>query len=138
MGCFELVMLDTLANAVTTIKNAEQRAKKEALIMPASKLIIEVLKVMQREGYIGEIEYIDDGRQGKIKVQLLGRINKVGVIKPRYSVKVRELTRMPPWLRKYLPSREIGILIISTPHGVMSHKEALEKRTGGVLLAYVY
>ena len=131
-------MLDTLANAVTTIKNAEQRAKKEALIMPASKLIIEVLKVMQREGYIGEIEYIDDGRQGKIKVQLLGRINKVGVIKPRYSVKVRELTRMPPWLRKYLPSREIGILIISTPHGVMSHKEALEKRTGGVLLAYVY
>ncbi len=138
MGCFKLVMLDTLANAVTTIKNAEQRAKKEALIMPASKLIIEVLKVMQREGYIGEIEYIDDGRQGKIKVQLLGRINKVGVIKPRYSVKVRELTRMPPWLRKYLPSREIGILIISTPHGVMSHKEALEKRTGGVLLAYVY
>lgn len=133
-----MVMLDTLANAVTTIKNAEQRAKKEALIMPASRLIIEVLKVMQREGYIGEIEYIDDGRQGKIKVQLLGRINKVGVIKPRYSVKVRELTRMPPWLRKYLPSREIGILIISTPQGVMSHKEALEKRTGGVLLAYVY
>lgn len=133
-----MVMLDTLANAVTTIKNAEQRAKKEALIMPASRLIIEVLKVMQREGYIGEIEYVDDGRQGKIKVQLLGRINKVGVIKPRYSVKVRELTRMPPWLRKYLPSREIGILIISTPQGVMSHKEALEKRTGGVLLAYVY
>ena len=133
-----MVMLDTLANAVTTIKNAEQRAKKEALIMPASRLIIEVLKVMQREGYIGEIEYIDDGRQGKIKVQLLGRINKVGVIKPRYSVKVRELTRMPPWLRKYLPSREIGILIISTPQGVMSHREALEKRTGGVLLAYVY
>ena len=133
-----MVMLDTLANAVTTIMNAEARAKKEALIMPASKLIIEVLKVMQREGYVGEIEYIDDGRQGKIKVQLLGRINKIGVIKPRYSVKVKELTRMPPWLRKYLPSREIGILILSTPSGVMSHKEALEKKTGGVLLAYVY
>lgn len=133
-----MVMLDTLANAITTIMNAEARAKREALIIPASKLIIEVLRVMQREGYVGEIEYIDDGRQGKIKVQLLGRINRAGVIKPRYSVKVRELTRMPPWLRKYLPSREIGILILSTPKGVMSHKEALEKKTGGVLLAYVY
>ncbi len=131
-------MLDTLANAVTSLVNAEARAKKEALIMPASRLIVEVLKVMQREGYIGEIEYIDDGRQGKLRVQLLGRINKAGVIKPRYSVKVKELTRMPPWLRKFLPSREIGILILSTPHGVMSHREALAKKTGGVLLAYVY
>jgi len=133
-----MVMLDTLANAVTSLVNAEARAKKEALIMPASRLIVEVLKVMQREGYIGEIEYIDDGRQGKLRVQLLGRINKAGVIKPRYSVKVKELTRMPPWLRKFLPSREIGILILSTPHGVMSHREALAKKTGGVLLAYVY
>lgn len=133
-----MVMLDTLANAMTTIVNAEMRAKKEALIMPASKLIINVLKVMQKEGYIGEIEYIDDGRQGKIKVQLLGRINKAGVIKPRFSVKYKDLVSMPAWLKKYLPSREIGILIISTPQGVMSHKEAIKKKTGGVLLGYVY
>ncbi len=133
-----MVMLDTLANAMTTIVNAEMRAKKEALIMPASKLIINVLKVMQREGYIGEIEYIDDGRQGKIKVQLLGRINKAGVIKPRFSVKYKDLVSMPAWLKKYLPSREIGILIISTPQGVMSHKEAIKRKTGGVLLGYVY
>jgi small subunit ribosomal protein S8 len=133
-----MVMLDTLANAMVSITNAELRAKKEVIIMPASKLIIEVLRVMQREGYIGELEYIDDGRQGKIRVQLLGRINKAGVIKPRYSVKVKDLINMPPWLRKFLPSREIGILIISTPQGVMSHKEALSKNTGGVLLAYVY
>ncbi len=133
-----MLMLDTLANAMTTIVNAEMRAKKEALIMPASKLIINVLKVMQREGYIGEIEYIDDGRQGKIKVQLLGRINKAGVIKPRFSVKYKDLVSMPAWLKKYLPSREIGILIISTPQGVMSHKEAIKRKTGGVLLGYVY
>uniref|UniRef100_A0A7J3ZKF3 Small ribosomal subunit protein uS8 n=1 Tax=Fervidicoccus fontis TaxID=683846 RepID=A0A7J3ZKF3_9CREN len=133
-----MVMLDTLANALTAIVNAEMRAKKEVLIYPASKLIIEVLRVMQREGYIGEIEYIDDGRQGKLKIQLLGRINKAGAIKPRYSVKLRELMQMPPWLRKFLPSREIGVLIISTPQGVLSHREAVAKRTGGVLLAYVY
>ncbi len=133
-----MVMLDTLANALATIWNAEMRAKQEALIWPASKLIINVLRVMQREGYIGEFEYIDDGRWGKIKVQLLGRINKCGVIKPRLPVKYRDLERMPHWLRKYLPSRDIGILIISTPHGIMSHREAIEKKVGGILLAYVY
>lgn len=130
--------MDTLANALTTIKNNEMRGNKEAIIMPASKLIANVLRVMQREGYIGEFEYIDDGRWGKIKVQLLGRINNCGVIKPRFSVKWRDLIKMPEWLRKYLPAYNIGIIILSTPYGVMSHKEAIQKHTGGVLLAYVY
>lgn len=131
-------MLDTLANALTTIMNNEVRGNREALIMPASKLIANVLRVMQREGYIGEFEYIDDGRWGKIKVQLLGRINKCGVIKPRLSTKYLDLVKMPEWLRKLLPSYDIGVLIISTPYGVMSHREAIKKRVGGVLLAYVY
>ena len=133
-----MVMLDTLANAMAAIMNAEMRAKPEVVIMPASKLIAAVLRVMQREGYIGEFEYIDDGRWGKIRVKLLGRINKCGVIKPRLPVKYRDLVRMPEWLRKYLPSRDIGILILSTNQGVMSHKEAIARRIGGILLAYVY
>jgi len=130
--------MDPLANALTTLMNNEMRGRKEAVITPASKLIAMVLRVMQKNGYIGEFELIDDGRWGKIKVQLLGRINKVGVIKPRQSIKYNELRQMPDWLRKYLPSRDIGILIISTPQGVISHREALEKRIGGILLAYVY
>jgi small subunit ribosomal protein S8 len=133
-----MVVLDPLANALSAIQNAEMRAKPEVVVWPASKLVINVLRVMQREGYVGEIEYIDDGRWGKIRVQLLGRINKTGVIKPRYPVKYKDLERMPYWLRKYLPAYNIGILIISTPHGVLSHKEALAKHTGGVLMAYVY
>jgi len=133
-----MVMLDTLANALATIWNNEVRGKKEAIIMPASKLIANVLRVLQKEGYIGEFEYIDDGRWGKIKVQLLGRINKCGVIKPRVSVKYVDLLNMPEWLRKYLPSREMGIIVLSTPQGVMSHKEALAKKIGGIVLAYVY
>jgi len=133
-----MVMLDTLANALAAIVNAEMRAKQEVVIMPASRLIANVLRVMQKEGYIGEFEYIDDGRWGKIRVRLLGRINKAGVIKPRYSVSYRDLLRMPEWLRKYLPSRDIGILILSTSQGVMSHKEAVKKGIGGVVLAYVY
>jgi len=133
-----MVMLDTLANALATIQNAEMRGKKETVIMPASKLIAAVLRVLQQEGYTGEFEYIDDGRWGKFRVQLLGRINKTNVIKPRMPVSYRELTAMPESLRKYLASRDIGILILSTSQGVMSHKEAIKRKIGGVLLAYVY
>ncbi|MEM3980023.1 MAG: 30S ribosomal protein S8, partial [Ignisphaera sp.] len=118
-----MVMLDTLANAMATIMNAEMRRKNEAVIWPASKLIIRVLRVMQKHGYIGEFEYVDDGRWGKIVVQLLGRINTCGVIKPRYPVKWEDLVRMPQWMQKYLPSRDIGIIVLTTSKGVMSHKE---------------
>ncbi|MEL9997369.1 MAG: 30S ribosomal protein S8 [Sulfolobales archaeon] len=133
-----MVVVDPLANALTTIVNCEMRRRKEAVIWPASKLIAMVLRTMQKYGYVGEFEYIDDGRWGKIKVQLLGRVNKAGVIKPRFSVTYNELRSMPYWLRKYLPSRDIGILVISTSKGVLSHREALDMRIGGVLLAYVY
>jgi small subunit ribosomal protein S8 len=133
-----MVMVDTLANAMATIMNAEMRRKNEAVIWPASKLIIRVLRVMQKYGYIGEFEYIDDGRWGKILVQLLGRINKCGVIKPRWPVKWLDLIEMPQWIQKYLPSRDIGLIILSTSKGVISHREAIELHTGGVLLAYVY
>ncbi|RLG66280.1 30S ribosomal protein S8 [archaeon] len=130
-----MVMMDTLANALATIMNNEIRGHRECLIYPASKLIGRVLMTLQKEGYIGEIRYIEDGRGGKFIVQLLGRINKCGVIKPRFSVKKNEYEK---WERAYLPSREMGVLIVSTPKGVMSHREAISKGLGGVLLAYVY
>lgn len=133
-----MVVMDTLANALTAITNAEMRRKNEVVIWPASKLVIRVLRVMQKHGYIGEFEYVDDGRWGKIVVQLLGRINKAGTIKPRWPIKYRELLAPPHWVRRYLPSRDIGILIISTSQGVVSHKEAIEMKTGGILLAYIY
>jgi small subunit ribosomal protein S8 len=95
----------------------------------------QVLRVMQKNGYIGEFEYIDDGRAGKFKIQLLGRINKCGVVKPRYSVKIDELEF---WEKRYLPSRDLGALVITTPKGVFSNKDAREKNTSGSLVAYVY
>ena len=130
-----MTMMDTLANALATIMNNEVRGKSECIIMPASKLIANVLRVMQRYGYIGEIEYIDDGRSGKIRVQLLGKINRCGAIKPRFPVKHREIEE---WEKQYLPARDIGILIISTSKGIMSNREAKQQRIGGILLAYVY
>nr|MDO8045448.1 30S ribosomal protein S8 [Candidatus Baldrarchaeota archaeon] len=128
-------LLDPLADALSNIMNHELAGKKAVIIKPASKLIGEVLKIMLQEGYIGEFEYIDDGRAGKFRVQLLGRINKCGVIKPRFPVKKKDFEK---WEKRYLPAHDIGILIVSTPQGVMAHKEAIKRGIGGRLLAYVY
>lgn len=130
-----MTMMDPVANGLTTIMNNEMRRKRECVIYPASKLLGRILRVMQMHGYIGEFEYIDDGRSGKFRVQLLGRINKCRAIKPRFPVKVREFEE---WEKRFLPSRDIGILIVSTPQGVMSHREAKAKGIGGRLLAFVY
>jgi len=127
--------MDVLSNGLTTILNNEMRNKRECVISPASKLLGKVLRVMQLNGYIGEFEFIDDGRSGKFKVQLLGRINKCGAIRPRFPVKVDEIEE---WEKKFLPSRDVGLLIISTSRGVLSHKEAKERGIGGRLLAYIY
>jgi small subunit ribosomal protein S8 len=128
-------MMDTLANGLTTVVNNEMRNKHECIISPASRLLGRVLRIMQLNGYIGEFEFIDDGCSGKFKVQLLGRINKCGAIRPRFSVKT---AKFEEWERRFLPSREVGLLVVSTPKGVLSHKDATEKHIGGKLLAFIY
>jgi len=90
---------------------------------------------MQLNGYIGEFEFIDDGRSGKFKVQLLGRINKCGAVRPRFAVKV---DGFEDWEKKFLPSRDVGLMVVSTSQGVIAHREAEEKNLGGRLLAFIY
>ena len=127
--------MDTLTNGLITIINNEMRNKRECVISPASKLLGRVLRIMQLNGFIGEFEFIDDGRAGKFKVQLLGRINKCGAVKPRFPVKVDGFEN---WEKKFLPSRDVGIMVVSTSQGVIAHREAEEKNLGGRLLAFVY
>jgi small subunit ribosomal protein S8 len=126
---------DPLSNALSTIVNNELRNRRECLITPASKQIGQVLRTIQKNGYIGEFEFVEDGRFGKFKVQLLGRINKCGSVRPRFNAKVNELEKFE---KRYLPSKDFGIMIVSTSRGVLSHKEAKKKSLGGQLLAYVY
>ncbi len=128
-------MIDTLANGLTTIMNNEMRRKRECVINTASRLLGRVLRVMQLNSYIGEFEFVDDGRSGKFRVQLLGRINKCGAIKPRVPVSFREIEN---WERRFLPSRDIGVLVVSTSQGVVSHRDVKERKIGGRLLAFVY
>ena len=129
-----LTMMDTLSNGLTAMMNNEMRNRRDCVIGPASKLLGRVLRVLQLNGFIGEFEFIDDGRTGKFKVQLLGRVNKCGAIKPRFTVGVGDFEN---WEKTFLPARDVGILVVSTSHGVVSHREAKEKKIGGRLLAYV-
>ncbi len=129
------MLMDPLADAMSIIKNAESVGKPECIIHPASKLIGSTLKVMADNGYIGEFEFIDDGKSGMFKVKLLGRINRCGIIKPRFATKVIELEK---WEKRYLPARNLGLLIMSTSKGVMAHVDARDVGIGGQLLAYVY
>ena len=124
-----------LANLFASLQNAEMRNKKECSVIPASKLASEVLKVLQKRRYVGEFEFIDDGIGGKLKVQLLGKINKCGAISPRFPVRSLKLV---DWEHRYLPAVGVGTLIVSTSQGVMSHLEAQEKKLGGRLVGYVY
>lgn len=126
---------DTLSNALSNIKNYERTGKNNCIIRPTSKLIKEVLQVMQKENYIGSFEYIDDGKAGQFKVKLIGKINNCNVIKPRFPIKLKDFEK---WEKRYLPARDIGILLISTPQGIMTHRQAREKKIGGILVAYVY
>ncbi len=126
---------DPLADALSHIKNTERVGKMVCVIQPASKLIGNVLSVMQDGGYINEFEFIEDGKAGYFKVKLRGRINDCNAIKPRYYVGMREFEE---WEKRLLPARDFGMLIVTTSKGVMSHAQAIESGVGGQLLAFVY
>jgi small subunit ribosomal protein S15Ae len=86
-------------------------------------------------GYIGEFEEIDDHRNGKVVVQLNGRLNKTGVISPRYNV---ALSDMEKWVVKLLPSRQFGYIVLTTSSGIMDHEEARRKHVSGKIIGFFY
>ncbi|EDP42099.1 hypothetical protein MGL_3348 [Malassezia globosa CBS 7966] len=130
-----MVRISVLNDALVSIVNAERRGKRQVLIRPSSKVVVKFLSVMQKHGYIGDFEIIDDHRAGKIVVQLIGRINKCGVISPRYPV---PLTEMERWVSAMLPARSFGFVVLTTSSGIMDHEEAHRKHVAGKILGYFY
>jgi len=130
-----MVKTSVLNDCLNAINNAEKAGKRQVLIRPSSKVIVKFLHVMQKNGYIGEFEEVDDHRSGKIVVQLNGRINKTGCISPRYNVKLNELEK---WVAKLLPSRQFGHIVLTTSAGIMDHEEARRKHVAGKIIGFFY
>lgn len=119
-----MVRMNVLADALKCIAAAEKKGKRQVLIRPCSKVIVRFLTVMMKHGYIGEFEIVDDHRNGKIVVNLTGRLNKCGVISPRFDISIRDMER---WTTNLLPSRQFGFIVMTTSGGIMDHEEARRK-----------
>ena len=130
-----MVRISVLSNALKTILNAERAGKRQVLIRPSSKVIIRFLKLMQKRNYIGDFEVVDDRRGGKVVIELLGRINKCGVISPRFDIGVTEYEKT---VANLLPSRQFGYIVMTTNIGIIDQEKARRKHVGGKILGFFY
>ena len=121
---------DTVADGLNVIMNAKKAGKKEVQIGIYSKPLLSVLAIGKLKGYIKN--YKAEGTNLHIEI---GKLNKCKATKPRYMVQVDEIEK---YVRRYLPAKNIGIIIISTSQGLMTHQTALEKNLGGSLIAYMF
>ncbi len=126
--------VDYLADALNTLKTHEYVGQNSCTVK-ATKLVKAVLDVLKTHGYVKDFEFVDDGRGGFFEVKLSGKINDCGVIKPRMPVKRSQWTDAE---ERFIPSYNVGILVVSTPQGIMTNADARELKIGGRLLAYVY
>ncbi len=132
-----MVMTDPIADMLTRIRNANQM-KHLTVLVPASKIKLEILNVIKNEGYIEDVEFVEDGKQGEIKVTLKYTDKKERVIKG-----IRRISK--PGLRVYAKSTEmpkvlngLGVAVVSTSNGVMTDREARQNNLGGEVIAYIW
>ena len=123
---------DVVADALNQIMNCKGAGKEYLEVNKYSKLLMNVLEIAKDNGYIEK--YGLDEKEKKIKIKL-GKINKCLAIKPRFNVTVDEIEK---YMRRFLPSRNFGIILISTSKGLITQREAYEKNIGGNLIAYFY
>ena len=126
-------MKNLLINGLNNIMNAK-RAGKKSCIVPASKFLISVLNILKKEEYIKEYKILKEETFEKISIEF-GKLNECRAITPRFNVTGKEIDK---YVRRFLPARDFGIIIISSSKGLITHKEALEENIGGSLIAYCY
>lgn len=132
-----MVMTDPIADMLTRIRNANQM-RHETVEMPSSKIKREIAEVLKREGFIRDAEYIEDNKQGILRLSL-----KYGKNAERVVTGLKRISK--PGLRVYVQSTEVpkvlnglGIAIISTSKGILADKEARREQIGGEVIAYVW
>jgi small subunit ribosomal protein S8 len=130
-------MTDPIADMLTRIRNSNT-ARHDRVDIPGSKIKRSIAEVLKREGYIRDYAWIDDGRQGTIRIYLRYGPSKESVING-----LKRISR--PGLRIYAKKEDVprvlgglGIAILSTPTGIVTDREAREKGIGGEVICYVW
>ncbi|RWR10630.1 30S ribosomal protein S8 [Siminovitchia fortis] len=132
-----MVMTDPIADLLTRIRNANM-VRHEKLEIPASKIKRDIAEILKKEGFIRDVEFIEDNKQGIIRIFL-----KYGANNERVITGLKRISK--PGLRVYAKANEVpkvlnglGIALVSTSQGVLTDKEARAKQVGGEVLAYVW
>jgi small subunit ribosomal protein S8 len=123
---------DIVADALNMIRNAKKAGKENIKIKIISNALIEVLKIMKQEGAIKK--YKIDAKEKSLSVTI-GDLLECKAIKPRFTVTKDQIEK---YRRRYLPSRNLGTMVISTSKGLMTNEEAEQEGIGGVLVAFFY
>ncbi|MFK2826856.1 30S ribosomal protein S8 [Bacillus sp. B190/17] len=132
-----MVMTDPIADLLTRIRNANM-VRHEKLEVPASNIKKEIAEILKREGFVRDVEFIEDNKQGMIRIFL-----KYGAHNERVITGLKRISK--PGLRVYAKADEmprvlngLGIALVSTSKGVLTDKEARAQQIGGEVLAYVW
>jgi len=120
---------DIISDALNQIMNAKRAKKTSITVKRQSNLLLGVLDAAKKHGYISSYKVKDK------ELEIIFNLNNCRAIKPRFTVPVKEIDK---YVRRYLPARNFGIIIISTSKGLMTHEDALEQNIGGSLVAYFY
>jgi len=123
---------DNVADALNMMRNAKMAGKETIEIKKISNLLIEILKIMKQKEAIKKYKINPKDKSVEITI---GNISGCKAIKPRFTVEKGEIEK---YIRRYLPARGIGTMIVSTNKGLMTHEEAQEEGMGGCLIAYFY
>ncbi len=132
-----MVMTDPIADMLTRIRNANT-VRHEKIELPASNLKKEIAEILKREGFVRDVEYVEDSKQGIIRIFL-----KYGAGNERVISGLKRISK--PGLRVHAKASDVpkvlgglGIAIVSTSNGILTDKEARQQQVGGEILAYVW
>lgn len=120
---------DVVADGLNQIMNIKKAKKDTIILKKHSKVLRSILNIAKQAGYL---DYSVNGNELKVEIK---HLNKIQAIKPRYTVPVKRINH---YVRRFLPAKNFGFIIVSTNKGLMKHDEAEEKNLGGCLVAYIY
>jgi len=121
---------DIIADALNNMINAKKAGKTSVSVTHHSKMLLSILAIAKLKGYVKAYKL-----DSNVLTIEFGKLNNCNAIKPRLVVQSSDIER---YVKRYLPAKEIGVIVISTNQGIMTHQTAQDKNLGGNLIAFFY